>query len=80
MKPKTIELLPCPFCGNARVNHDPHQSGRNSWDHVIDCDECQAIGPGGYGATAQEAREDAERSWNTRVRAPRSRVGKGERK
>ena len=58
--PKVPELLSCPFCGSADVEHNP---GGN--EDFVDCNTCGASGPEVCG---DDAPEQAARRWNSALR------------
>jgi Lar family restriction alleviation protein len=65
-KPRGVELLPCPFCGEQPVYLTDFEddSGVETVHHVS-CGLC-SIQPGIYG---EKSKDDAVRTWNTRIAA-----------
>lgn len=60
---KTMELLPCPFCGEARSHGAFIREGRQVY-----CRKCLASGPAmfdGWGGAATSAKANA--AWNRRA-------------
>jgi transcription elongation factor Elf1 len=58
-KKKSVELLPCPFCGHSSPTSAAIDSGKDSaWE--VNCGQCQGYT---WGATQAEA----EAAWNRRV-------------
>ena len=70
----TVDLKPCPFCGNSADNdglgyltyqsRTVEEDGYEEWDACVECLHCMAQS-GHYGAdTAEEAAELARKNWN----------------